>query len=276
MKFPKWITWFLATARGGLSTLAVPVLTLLLLSACTTTPRIDTSHTAASQGSRVLFIVLHFTSTEFNESLATLTRGDVSSHYLIRDDPPTIYRLVDENRRAFHAGESAWETSSQLNSASIGIELVNTGYRDTPEGRVWFDYKPRQIDALIVLLRQLVQKHNVRADRILGHSDVAPQRKLDPGPRFPWKRLADAGLIPWPDERAVALQLAQFENGVPDVTWFQERLAKHGFTVARSGRLDQETRNVIAAFQMKYRPSRFDGEPDAQTAALLEVLTAGR
>jgi N-acetylmuramoyl-L-alanine amidase len=245
-----------------------------LLGACAAPGRIDTTYSSASQDSRVQFIVLHFTSSEFGESLETLTQGPVSSHYLIRDDPPTIYRLVGDGRRAFHAGESSWQGNTQLNAASIGIELVNLGYRETPQGPAWFDYPPRQIDAAIELMKKLVREHGIRPDRILGHSDIAPQRKVDPGPKFPWKRLADAGLIRWPDAHAIAVKRSGYEQRLPDTAWLQERLAQIGYAVPRNGTFDEETRKVLSAFQMRYRPSRFDGVLDAESAALLEVLTA--
>ena len=90
---------------------------------------------------------------------------------------------------------------------------------------------------------------------------------------FPWKQLADAGLVLWPDEKEVALRLGGFERQLPDVAWFQMKLAEHGFGLVPSGELDPATRNVVSVFQMKYRPSKFDGTPDAQTAAILDVLT---
>jgi N-acetylmuramoyl-L-alanine amidase len=254
-------------------TLWASCILLCLLGACATAPRIDTRYSSVSQDSRVQFLVLHFTSSEFEESLETLTRGPVSSHYLVRDRPATIYRLVDDNRRAFHAGDSSWQGNTQLNAASIGIEIVNLGYRETPQGAVWFDYSPEQIDAVIDLVGRLVREHDIRPDRILGHSDIAPQRKVDPGPKFPWKRLADAGLIRWPEPSAVAMKRAEYEQRLPDTAWFQDRLAQQGYAVPRDGNLDNETRNVLIAFQMKYRPSRFDGTPDAESAALLDVLT---
>ena len=123
--------------------------------------------------------------------------------------------------------------------------------------------------------KDIVKRHQIRPDRILGHSDIQPQWKPDPGPRFPWQRLADEGLIIWPDAAKVAQREPAFAQQLPDVAWFQERLATHGFKVPRSGVLDKETRNVVAAFQMKYRPERFDGTPDARTAALLAALTDG-
>lgn len=244
-----------------------------LLGACVSGPRIDTSYSAASQGSRVEFIILHHTVGDFPNSLTTLTEKNVSSHYLIRDNPPEIYRLVDESARAFHAGESAWKSYGNLNNSSIGIEIVNHGYQDSEQGRFWFPYPSEQIDQVISLLKQIVARYRIKPENILGHSDIAPQRKLDPGPLFPWKRLADAGLIRWPDAAMVAARQAAYALQLPDVLWFQQKLAQHGFSVGKDDKFDRATKNVVAAFQMKYRPARFDGVLDAETAALLDVLT---
>lgn len=257
--------------RAGLLPL---VLCALALAACTSAPRIDTRYSAESQGSRVQFIILHFTWDDWENSLRILTEGPVSSHYLVRDDPVRIYRLVDESQRAFHAGESAWKGHGSLNAASIGIEIVNAGNRLAEEGIDWQPYPDAQIDAVIELVRWIAERHGVRPENILGHSDIAPQRKVDPGPRFPWHRFAEAGLIPWPDDTAVQARRAAFETVLPDVAWFQDRLAGHGYRVPRHGMLDEETRRVIAAFQMRYRPTRHDGSPDAETAAILAVLTS--
>lgn len=249
----------------------------LLLVGCASAPQIDSRYTAVGQDSRAQFIVLHYTSSDLAHSLTLLTEGEVSSHYLIAEGPPTIYRLVDENRRAWHAGESAWNGRTWLNSSSIGIELVNRGYVEGDDGRrLWYPYSDAQIDALVVLLKDIMQRHGLKPGAIVGHSDIAPQRKVDPGPLFPWKRLADAGLVPWPDATAVAAQRAVFVRTLPDVAWFQLALELQGYRVPRHGELDEATRNVIAAFQMKYRPARFDGEPDAETAALLQVLNGAR
>ncbi|WP_422910695.1 N-acetylmuramoyl-L-alanine amidase [Pseudomonas sp. MAC6] len=247
---------------------------LLLLAGCGHGVRIDDSHTASGQNSRVQYIVLHYTSADLNRSLQLLTETEVSSHYLIGEAPPTIYRLVDENRRAWHAGDSQWQGRTWLNGTTIGIELVNQGFYDTPAGRYWQPFAPAQIEALIALLKDIMQRHQLPPGSILAHSDIAPQRKVDPGPLFPWKRLAEAGLMPWPDDSAVAHQQALFSASLPSVQWFQEQLVRQGYAVPLHGELDQATRNVIAAFQMKYRPARYDGEPDAQTAALLVVLAA--
>ena len=246
---------------------------MALLAGCATAPSIDRSYTAASQDSRAQFLIIHFTSSDFASSLKTLTEGPVSSHYLVRDAPPTIYRLVDENRRAWHAGDSSWKGWTQLNAASIGIELVNLGGNEGSDGIEFPDYPKKQIDALVVLVKSIVARHDIAPDRILGHSDIAPLRKVDPGPRFPWKRLADEGLIPWPDAARVAAKRAVYENALPDTEWFQRKLAEHGFGIVQSGAYDEMTERVLAAFQMKYRPARYDGVPDAQTAAILDVLT---
>ncbi|AJE13743.1 N-acetylmuramoyl-L-alanine amidase [Stutzerimonas balearica] len=250
---------------------------LLLLAGCASGPEIDTRYSAVAQDSRAQFIVLHYTSTDFEHSLELLSRGEVSSHYLIDRAPAKIYRLVDENRRAWHAGESEWQGRTWLNSSSIGIELVNPGYEQTADGRrLWYPYPEPQIDALILLLKDIMQRHGLKAGAIIGHSDIAAQRKVDPGPLFPWKRLADAGLLPWPDARLVAAHREVFSRALPATEWFQTQLAQQGYRVPRHGMLDEETRNVVAAFQMKYRPARFDGMPDAETAAILAALEAQR
>lgn len=244
-----------------------------LLAGCAT-PYIDRTYTAKSQDSRVQFLILHYTAGHFPGSLKTLVEGPVSSHYLVNDNPPTIYQLVDENRRSYHAGQSYWKGSSALNAASVGIEIVGLGYVNTPQGRVWPEYPKAQIDAVIELSKKVIKEHNIRPDRVLGHSDIAPTRKTDPGPRFPWKRFAEEGLIPWPDEAQVAQRRLVYEQELPDVEWFQVMLEKHGFAVPRNGEYDEVTKSVIGAFQMKYRPSKFDGEMDAETAALLDVMVA--
>ena len=249
-------------------------LMLLLLAGCASGPRIDTSYSSVGHDSRSQFIVLHYTSTDLSRSLELLSGRDVSSHYLIGESPATIYRLVDENRRAWHAGESEWNGRTWLNATSIGIELVNRGYVQSADGRrLWYPYSDAQIDALVVLLKDIMARHELKPGAIIGHSDIAPQRKVDPGPLFPWKRLADEGLVPWPEAGAVAVEQMRYASeGLPAIAWYQDALAEQGYRVPRHGHLDDETRNVIAAFQMKYRPARFDGEPDAETAAMLQVL----
>jgi len=249
------------------------IVSLLLLAACSSGPRIDTSHPSANYDSRIQFVVVHYTNASLERSLQLLTHGEVSSHYLIGDDKgATIYKLMDENYRAWHAGESEWQGRTWLNSSSIGIEIVNPGFKDTPTGRLWYPYSEDQVKSLIVLLKDISKRYNINPHAIIGHSDIAPLRKLDPGPLFPWKRLAAEGLGVWPNEQAVARQQAQFAIQLPSISWFQGQLARLGYATPQTGELDVATRHVLAAFQMHFRPSRFDGTPDAESAAILQVL----
>lgn len=251
---------------------------VLGLVGCATPPQglqLDTTLAAKGQDSRAQFLVLHYTAEDLKTSIEILTKQDVSAHYLVTDElPPRVYRLVDENKRAWHAGLSSWRGQTQLNASSIGIEIVNPGMLKLGDGSAyWPPYGDAQMDLVIELVKDIVARHQIRPERVVGHSDIAPQRKPDPGPRFPWKRLADLGLVPWPDAARVAEQRAVYEAQLPDAAWFQRALATHGFEVPRSGEFDRATRNVLRAFQMKYRPAKFDGEPDAETAAMLYVLT---
>ncbi|MBI3367324.1 MAG: N-acetylmuramoyl-L-alanine amidase [Burkholderiales bacterium] len=250
------------------------LLLALLLAGCASGPRIDTTYTAKSQDSRAQFIIIHFTTGTFAGSLKWLTEGPVSSHYLVSREPVVVYRLVDESRRAYHAGVSSWQGMTALNAGSIGIEIDNVGLVDKDTQR-YQDFPPEQIARVIELVRDIARRHQVPPQRILGHNEIAPTRRTDPGPAFPWTRLADAGLVAWPDVAAVDAQRVRFEADaeLPPVGWFQEKLARVGYALPRSGELDGGTRDALVAFQMRYRPRSFSGAPDAETAALLEVIT---
>jgi N-acetylmuramoyl-L-alanine amidase len=237
---------------------------------------IDARYSARGQDSRVLFLILHYTALDFAGSMKVLTQQEVSAHYLISDEsPPRIYRLVDESRRAWHSGASAWKENRRLNSSSIGIEIVHPGSRPGPDGEpVYLPFPQAQIDALIPLVKDIVRRHQILPERILGHGEVSAQYKQDPGPTFPWQQLADLGITPpWPDPARVALQRLRFEAALPETAWFQSALARHGYEVAPTGLMDAQTQRVLMNFQMRYRPALHDGQPDAETAALLAVLT---
>ncbi len=256
----------------------VATLLLALLAGCATPPptgpQYDHTYTAKGQASRVRFLVLHYTAQNFPESLRILTQQEVSAHYLVTADPvPVIYNLVDEKNAAWHAGNSSWKNFTQLNNSSIGIEIVNLGWKDTPNGRVYAPFPQAQIDALIPLVRDIVTRHHIAPENVLGHSDIAPLRKQDPGPMFPWRQLAAAGLVAWPDANRVAMLVPIFQVQLPDIAWYQKKLATWGYGLVQSGVLDEQTRTVLSAFQMKYRPANIDGNPDVETAALLEALT---
>ena len=235
---------------------------------------LDTGVRSPNQDSRVRYLIIHFTQLDFADSVRVLTddKSDrrVSSHYLVGVDPPKIHRLVDENRRAWHAGKSRWQNDTALNATSIGIEIVNMG-DDAESGVNFVDYPAAQIDVVLALVKDIASRHAIAPHRILGHSDIAPQRKTDPGPKFPWRRLADAGLIPWPDPAQVASAMTRLGQTPPNAAWFQERLAAVGYETPRTGAFDEATRRVMASFQMRYRPTRYDGLADSETAAILDV-----
>ena len=267
----------LARLVRRLQPLLLGVLAALALGGCASGVRLDTSYTSENQDSRVLFLVLHYTVGDYDSSLQTLTKPSnrsVSSHYLVRDEPVVIYRLVDENRRAWHAGPSGWQGHRNLNASSIGIEIVNPGPSRRADGsEAYAPYSQAQMDAVIALCKDIVARHNIRPDRIIGHNDIAPGRKQDPGPLFPWKRFADEGLMAWPDAAMVAAKKPVYEAQLPDARWFQDRLTDYGFNTSRSGQWDDLTRDSMISFQMKYRPAVYTGAPDAETAALLDVAT---
>jgi N-acetylmuramoyl-L-alanine amidase len=217
--------------------------------------------------------VIHYTGMETGESaLARLCdpQARVSSHYLIEEDG-RLFRLVPEERRAWHAGVSFWKGERALNQVSIGIELVNPGhefgYRAFPDA---------QVETLIALLGDIRQRWDIPDGRILGHSDIAPDRKVDPGELFPWARLAAAGhglwVAPPPSPGA---PLAEGEEGT-GVFALQAGLTRLGYDSAPSGTFDATTTTVVKAFQRHWRPERVDGVADGETRArLVALLRAG-
>lgn len=218
-------------------------------------------------------VVIHYTGMATGEAaLARLCdpAAKVSSHYLIEEDG-RLFRLVPEERRAWHAGVSFWKGERNLNHVSIGIELVNPGHE--------FGYRPfpeAQIATLIALLDDIRSRWTVPDGRILGHSDVAPNRKVDPGELFPWSRLAAAGHGLWVEPPpSPGPVLAEGEEGT-GVFALQAGLTRLGFDCAPSGVYDAETKTVVQAFQRHWRPSQVDGVADGETRArLVALLRAG-
>jgi N-acetylmuramoyl-L-alanine amidase len=274
-----------SAAPNRLAALTALTALALLTTACTTsvinrgTYYADTTHKAQSADSRIRFLVMHYTEIDEQQSLNVLTKQQVSAHYVVPDHPaikngePVIWQLVPESQRAWHAGTSSWQGTTELNAASIGIENVNLGPIDTPQGRTWQPYPPEQVDAIIHLAKDIVTRYNIPPTRVVGHSDIAPQRKIDPGPLFPWKQLYDAGVGAWPDDATVTKELAgRNPHASTDVQQLQQKLARYGYDVATDGVLDDKTRRVIAAFQMHFRPQDYAGNPDAQTDAIAQAL----
>ncbi|VWC76500.1 N-acetylmuramoyl-L-alanine amidase [Burkholderia lata] len=258
---------------------------LCLLAACTSSPLVergtyyaDTSLHARGADSRIRFLVMHYTESDEAKSLRTLTGDSVSVHYVIPPQPriergmPVVYQLVPESERAWHAGVSEWQGTTELNAVSIGIENVNRGPLD-PQNRTWQPYPPEQVSALTRLSKDIVARYGIPPTRVVGHSDIAPQRKIDPGPLFPWHALAQAGVGAWPDDATVTARLGGRDpHALVDVRDLQLKLARYGYDVATDGVLDARTRRVFAAFQMHFRPSDYAGNPDAETDAIAQAL----
>jgi len=197
--------------------------------------------------------------------------SQVSCHYFVFEDG-RVLQLVPEGRRAWHAGRSAWEGGGDVNSRSIGVEIVNPGfewgYRDFPD---------EQIAAVTLLCRDVAERWRIRPSHVLAHSDVAPTRKRDPGERFPWGRLHAAGIGHWtvPAPLGGGRALTRGEEGRP-IAALQAMLALYGYVLDPSGVFDEETEAVVRAFQRHFRPALVDGVADASTITTLRDLIASR
>lgn len=222
------------------------------------------------EGSPIDTVILHYTGMQTGE--AALERlcdpaAEVSAHYLIEEDG-RAYQMVPEEKRAWHAGLSYWQGRSNLNHSSIGIELVNPGHE--------FGYRPfpdEQISTLINLLSDIKNRHTIPASRFLGHSDVAPDRKTDPGELFPWQLLAESGFGLWSgsdgsDTRVLARSGDQGEK----VNNLNKQLGIVGYHMVNTESFGAETECVIRAFQAHWRPEAVTGLYDVGTARRLENI----
>jgi N-acetylmuramoyl-L-alanine amidase len=219
-------------------------------------------------------IVMHYTGmTSADDALERLCsrEAQVSSHYLVFEDG-RIVQMVPEERRASHAGVSSWEGETDNNSRSIGIEIANPGH-----DYGYPDFPDTQIAAVIALCRDILARRPMRPDRVVGHSDVAPSRKQDPGEKFPWARLHAAGIGHWVEPAPLGGDrgLGPGDEG-PTVAALQSALAAYGYGVAASGRFDKTTSDVVIAFQRHFRPARVDGIADRSTIETLRRLLADR
>ncbi|RNM06785.1 N-acetylmuramoyl-L-alanine amidase [Dickeya undicola] len=265
----------------------VVLMALTLLAGCQTRERyldegdyqLDQSVSSVSRGERVRFLVFHYTAENFGNSLEKLTAEHVSAHYLVPAYPtpmngkPVVWRLVPESQAAWHAGTSYWRGYSQLNATSIGIEQENPGWLPPASGtRWWQPYTPQQITLVTHLARDIIARHHIAPQDVVGHSDIAPQRKVDPGPLFPWHQLAMAGIGAWPEPQRVHFYLRGRPESTPvDRQVLLEKLACYGYEV-NPGMNPHQQQQVVAAFQMHFRPQRYDGEADAETEAIADAL----
>ena len=215
-------------------------------------------------------IVLHYTGMpDVEGAIARLctTGSDVSAHYIVLEDG-RIVQCVPEAKRAWHAGVAFWAGEEDINSCSIGVEIVNRGHD-------WGypDFPLRQIAAVIALCRGIMLRRKVPSHRVLGHSDVAPSRKKDPGEKFPWHSLANSGVGHWvqpaPIVRGHLLKIGAVSDDVRDL---QQALAKYGYGIPINGKYDATTMEVVTAFQRHFRPLRVDGIADRSTLTTLQAL----
>jgi len=221
-------------------------------------------------GSLVDMLVLHYTGMKSAHSaLKKLCDPNqkVSAHYLVNEDGK-CFQLVDEANRAWHAGESSWSGNNDVNGWSIGIELVNPGHE--------FGYRPfpeTQMRSLETLMKNILSRHSVPAHKILGHSDVAPSRKRDPGELFDWHRLAKNGIGIWPKRQQDPVSINQKPlrlgmSGV-SVTNLQNRLSQFGYNIETTGHYDHQMKEVVIAFQRHFRSQQIDGVFDSFCLCLL-------
>lgn len=240
--------------------------------------QLDTRHQAQAAYPRIKVLVVHYTAGDFDTSLATLTDRQVSAHYLVparppvHDGKPRIWQLVPEQQLAWHAGSSFWRGATRINDTSIGIELENRGWQNVAGAKQFAPFEQQQIRALIPLMKSIISSYNILSQNVVAHADIAPQRKDDPGPLFPWRELAEQGIGAWPDPQRVAFYL----NGRPpyqpvETASLLDLLARYGYDV-KPGMTAGQQKRVIMAFQMHFRPTSWSGAADAETQAIAEAL----
>jgi N-acetylmuramoyl-L-alanine amidase len=218
-------------------------------------------------------LLLHYTGlSSCARAIDWLARPEsrVSCHYVV-DEAGWITQMVAEDKRAWHAGVAVWGGKRDVNSASIGVEIHNPGhelgYPDFPEA---------QLVAVEALSRDIIARHGIAPERVLAHSDVAPTRKKDPGEKFPWSRLAQAGIGHWVAPQAVRREDpgAARDGAGALIAHAQSQLRAYGYGVETTGVCDAKTEFVVLAFQRHFRPQRVDGRIDRSTLTTLERLLA--
>lgn len=225
-------------------------------------------------GARPDLLLLHYTGMPNAAAALQLLCNpvsQVSSHYFVFEDG-RVFQLVPEARRAWHAGKAIWAGESDINSCSIGIEIVNPGH-----DHGYVDFPAAQIDGVTTLCRDIVKRWNILPERVLAHSDVAPERKIDPGEKFPWDVLHRAGIGHWvkPAPISGGRFFARGDRGQP-IEALQAMFALYGYGIEITGTYDDATEQVVTAFQRHFRPTRVDGIADASTITTLRNLIAAQ
>ena len=225
----------------------------------------------------VSMLILHYTGMENGVTAKARLcdpAAEVSAHWLVHEDGMAD-RLVDEDKRAWHAGRGSWNGITDVNSASIGIEIVNGGHNVPLADGSLPPYPDAQILAVIKLAKDIIERHDIQPRNIVGHSDIAPERKEDPGEHFPWQGLAAAGVGIWPGDLPEDDRIL-FEAGDRDrgISIIQRGLADLGYGASVTGCLDEPTQAIIRAVQRRYRPAKINGIIDMQVMEVLKRLSA--
>jgi N-acetylmuramoyl-L-alanine amidase len=230
-------------------------------------------------GKRPDCLILHYTGMASAEAaIAWLANPDsqVSAHYVIREDG-TIIQMVGENRRAWHAGQGSWQGETDMNSASIGIEIANPGHPGSDPSKDYPDFPDIQMQSVIGLVKNIVMRHRMDPKRVLAHSDIAPRRKIDPGERFAWDRLAAHGLGLYAAPRPIKKgNLSQSGDRGSTITRLKKRFRKLGYDVTQTDEFDTAFTFVVKAFQRHWRPALVDGVLDPSTRGTLMDLLKQR
>jgi N-acetylmuramoyl-L-alanine amidase len=216
-------------------------------------------------------LVLHYTGMPTAEQALELLRdpaSQVSAHYFIHEDGEVL-QLLPEKSRAWHAGKSYWRGETDMNSASIGVEIVHPGHEDPRP------FPAHQIDAVAALARDICVRRAIPPERVLAHSDIAVSRKIDPGEFFPWDELARQGVGHFvPSAPFTPGPTLEPEAQGEEVAELQRALADYGYEIPESGIYGPQTVNAVAAFQRHFRPQLVDGRADVSTLLTLHMLAA--
>ncbi len=288
----------------NITTLALASLLTLPLIGCITTNKAQVASTepfiidsqtyqATGKSQRIKSIVLHYTVSDNARSIQLLTKGKVSSHYLIMDsDDDKIYSLVPESQRAWHAGDGSFGGRTILNDTSIGIEIVNKGIQPQYLNALKnsdLDYHPYshfvefdelQIKKVAQLVQDIAKRYDISPKNIIGHSDLAPSRKIDPGAKFPWQRLyQEYDIGAWYDEGDKRYFIEEIQLATPTIREIKQAFRDYGYQINDTEEWDKSSRDVIYAFQLHFRPLNPTGQMDIETYAILKALNkkyAGR
>lgn len=245
---------------------------------------VKTYFPAIAQNFRQRYLILHYTALPDDKSITVLSQQAVSAHYLVNNTGDNeIYQLVDENKRSYHAGVSSWRNDKNLNDTSIGIEIVNAGYTADATGKkIFAPFNDDQVKKVAALAKDIITRYQIPATNVLAHSDIAPTRKQDPGPFFPWKKLYDQYQIGmWYDEAskqnyydlATSTDFTAKYNDPAFISSVQTQLQKFGYGLDLSGKWDDATKKTIEAFQYHFRPQNYDGIMDPETWSILQALS---